>query len=175
MDAATLHRHDVPAHHPTSRHYMSRIRAVFHRARALMRNSDCSAALRNWQWHRSSARACVDEAVLIYIQGLESLLDKALRVRRELGDGPVRFVCEVEGNSGNFVLPGLDLDQREAAEHARLEAAFGCLDMAVLKAFAEGLADLERFGGFDEHSELRLQPESVPVLAAPVDLGPMSS
>ena len=143
----------------SARHYVERIGSLYARARAMIgRTPHDQDALQTWQWHRASAQACVDEAVLIYLEGLEGLLQAPVSARVE---GAV-FACQVDGDkelifrfaADDGPVAALDDEnQRRAAE-----TLFGNTDREVLDAFAEGLCQLRQLGEFGHSGRIRLSP-----------------
>lgn len=145
----------------SARRTIARIGSLYERAVAMVTGSPhAHPALRNWEWHRASALACMEEAAHLYVAGLESLLRQPLRVGYVAGRGKPEFVCDTpgEGEAHRFRLIGRELQQEEGAADAVL-AAFGDVDNEVLRAFAEGLCALRRLGSFRKTRELRLQPD----------------
>jgi hypothetical protein len=147
----------------SARHYVERIGSLYARAKALIGlRSHERGLLQNWQWHRASAQACQDEAVLIYLEGLEALLRLPVSVRLNGEARAPVFVCEVKADTK--LAFSLDAAARPAAalENAdargAVEALFGEADREVLEAFAEGLYQLQRLGEFDRSGRIKLTP-----------------
>lgn len=146
----------------SARRYVARIGSLYEKARSLVAGSSPEhGPLAAWEWHRTSAQACVDEAVLIYIEGLETLLAEPVEVRCIEESSAPRFTCllgESEAGVGFEVQDGAANTDSEAAMSAA-QRAFGKAHNEVLAAFAEGLQRLHALGAFRQNDRLKLQPE----------------
>jgi len=143
-------------------HYVARIGSLYDRAVSLVKGSSADqAALRTWEWHRASARACTEEAAHLYVAGLEALLKRPLTVRCADRRGKPEFIClmEDEGTQHSFRFLGRELCADGDGEQEAVVEAFGHEDTAVLAAFAEGLCELRHLGSFRRPRELKLQPD----------------
>jgi hypothetical protein len=150
----------------SARHYVERIGSLYARARAMIgRASHDHDTLQNWQWHRASAEACLDEAVLIYLEGLEGLLQAPVSVRLE-GEAraPAVFACQVGADKERVFRfaddegPAAALDDEN--QRRAVETLFGKVDREVLDAFAEGLCQLRQLGEFGRSGRIKLSPEA---------------
>lgn len=143
----------------SARHYVEKIGALYERARSLVtRRLHNDRRLQVWEWHRASAQACVEEASLIYADGLEALLKEAVTVTYLKGPGAPRFDCRIEAvpESRFRVCGGVLMETPQ--ERESVERLFGGTDAEVLEAFAEGLCKLQRLGGFKRQRSVTLQP-----------------
>lgn len=148
-----------------TRRYVERIGALYERARSLVSHrSRHDNRLQVWEWHRASAQACVDEASLIYTEGLMALLHETVTVSCSKGLGAPQFYCRVEAAdrpAHSFrVYQGVLMD--EPQEREAVERLFGGADAEVLEAFAEGLRKLHGLGAFKRHRSITLQPDAEP-------------
>jgi hypothetical protein len=148
----------------SARHYVERIGSLYNKAKARIgRAPHDRDALQNWQWHRASAQACLEEAVLIYLEGLEALLQAPVTVELGGETGAPMFICHV-GAGGELVFR---LGAAEAAaavlahddERSAVEALFGKADRELLEVLAEGLSQLRWLGEFEQRGRIKLTPE----------------
>lgn len=155
----------------SARHYVEKIGALYERARSLVTHrSRHDSRLQVWEWHRASAQACIEEAALIYGDGLSALLRETVTVSCGKGLGAPQFYCRVETvdqSAQSFrVYRGVRID--EPLEREAVERLFGGTDTEVLKAFAEGLCKLQRLGAFKRRRSLTLPPDAdTPTQAVP--------
>jgi hypothetical protein len=146
----------------SARRYVARIGSLYERARALVAGTSPEhRPMAAWDWHSTSAQACVEEAVLIYIEGLEILLSEPVEVRSEEESGALRFIClPMKGAAGTSfeAVDGAIVANSDEAKSA-VEHAFGPGHREVLTAFADGLQRLHALGAFGRSNKLKLQPD----------------
>jgi hypothetical protein len=150
--------------------YGAAARSYFHLARAwggkalaLARQKPMSRALVDgWQRYRQAGRMLVDQARLMYEEGIESLIKEPVTVEFRSVDGSPTFICYV-GSEGNGSRPSFRAYQtvraENEAEQSALQKAFGTPDAIILDAFAEGLRRLERLGAFCHEPTITFQPD----------------
>lgn len=160
----------------SARRYVVRIGALYEKARALVAGGPHDHGhLAAWEWHRTSAQACVDEAVLMYIDGLETLLKEPLDVQCRDQSGRPRFICTpaTEPADAPFELSGESSEDQAAAERMRrflVEEQRG-----VLAAFIGGLQRLHALDAFERSAGLKLRPNAIVGTEADRDEGSATS
>ncbi len=151
-----------------TRQYVARIGSIYDRARAfLAHDARRSGSLESWNWYRASAQGCIEEAVIIYTEGLESLIRLPVMIeyqKGQRGSAVPQFCCRVlaehAGDSRSFCVRRKVILETQAQREA-VEALLGSTEREVLGAFAEGLCNLRRLGAFKQRRSLRLDPEHV--------------
>jgi hypothetical protein len=149
----------------SARRYIEKIGALYDRARSLVvRHFHDDSRLQVWEWHRASAQACVEEASLMYIEGMTALLNEPVIVRCVRSLGAPHFDCRVgaEDPPRSFrVRRSVLMDTPE--EREAVERLLGGSDSEVKEAFAEGLRKLYCLGAFQHEHSMTLQPEPEPL------------
>jgi hypothetical protein len=145
---------------PFTERWVSRIGSLYERARSLVSGGHEDPALvAPWEWHCASAQACVEEAVLIYIEGLGTLLRHPLSVRCTVDAQRPHFDCSPPDGAGFEVGPEGVVADGDAAERT-LSEAFGGRHPEVLRAFADGLQRLYALGAFGSRAAMKLELEA---------------
>lgn len=148
----------------SARRYIEKIGALYERARALVSRHHDDSRLQVWEWHRASAQACVEEAALMYAEGVTALLNEAVTVSCVRGLGTAHFDCRVGADDpprGFRVRRSVLMDTPE--EREAVERLLGGGDAEVIEAFAEGLRKLYCLGTFARQRSLTLRPEPAPL------------
>jgi hypothetical protein len=151
----------MPQHlNQSARSYVEKIGALYERARSLVsRRPRDDSRLQMWEWHRASARACVEEAALIYSDGLRALLKRPVTVNCRRGLGAPLFECRAGGDPAHSFRVHRSVLMETPQEREAVAQAFGDTAAETLAAFAEGLRELQRLGGFKRQRSMNLQPD----------------
>jgi hypothetical protein len=152
-----------------TRQYVARLGSIYDRAKSLLAGEShkTSGALESWKWYRASAQACMEEAAIIYTEGLESLIKVPLRVECRKQAGAPRFTCVLLDPSEGTEQPGFHVGRKlvmdtEAQRHA-VETLLGSTDRAFVSALSEGLCKLQHLGAFKDQGSITLNPDTAPV------------
>lgn len=166
-----------------TRQYVARIGSIYNRARALLvHDARHHGSLESWNWYRASAQGCIEEAVIIYTEGLETLIRLPVMIeyqQGQKGSSVPQFSCrlldEKAADERGFRVRRKVMRETQNEREA-VEALLGGTEREVLNAFAEGLCNLRRLGAFKHRRKLRLDPEHVAaggsVLSAPAEETP---
>ena len=149
-----------------ARHYIARIGSIYDRARELLAGDSVSnsGSLDAWKWYRASAQACMEEAAIIYTEGLESLIKVPVRVDCHRAGTAPQFTCLVAaGDTPAAADSGFRVGRKVIidtdAERDAITALLGSTERHLLDAFAEGLCKLQLLGAFGQQRSIALNPE----------------